>query len=549
MAVALGALFALASPCAHAKKVRIRWKPLPGATRYELEFRRGEAVATTKETAENVTDLRVTLAPGRYRYRLRGYDRADRPGEWSRDLPLTVSPTKPKTALPADGTKWTLRTGDDVVKLTWTDAEKPDRWRLEVVRDGHLETRFVSANDEPASEIAEPENGKYRWRVRGEVGGPVDALPLGAGDRAKGGDSGDWKPGGWSAWSEVTLVVTPEYLRARGRLKAPSIRGPAAEIVLPPGGAVELAWEPVTAAQGYEVRVDKEGQPEGHWTYVDGTRHEIQLTPGDRVRWHVRATAGQGNERAAGPETSATIATETVVRWPTETRLGISGLGESFSLATETGGAGLPRIRGSSSGTAAGAALSVERWSWGRYGWYVRGEYVYRQAGSVAQAAGVGIGGAARFVLGGSLSPWTLKVALGLKYQDQPVLAPDDPAVPLLQETWAKRLSFLGPDLAVGIDRRLGADWTVGLLAGTTFPIASVGGIGTTGFESGSPSGNYAFSVRADWRWTPSWDFRAEAFYRAQGATTHLPAPLDAGATTSTLTRFGLALGIGWRWE
>lgn len=545
----LGSLAATLGPCAYAKKVRIRWKPLPGATRYELEFRRGETVTATRESAENVTDLRVILPPGRYRYRLRGYDRADRPGEWSRDLPLVVSPTKPKLTTPADDSKITLRGGSEEARLLWTDGEKPDRWRLELVRDGKAETHFIAGTDEPAWEIAEPESGKYRWRVRGEVGGPVDTLPLGAADRRKPSDSGDWKPGAWTGWNDFALVVTPEYLRARGRLKAPTIRSPAAEIVLPPGGAVELAWEPVTAAQGYEVLVEKDGKPSGTWTYVDGTRHEIQLSPGDKVRWRVRATAGEGNERAAGPETSATIATESVVRWPTESRFGVAAMGESFNLATETGGAGLPRIRGTASGQAAGVGLSFERWSWGRYGWYFRSEYVYREAGSVAQALGVSLGASGRFVLGSSLSPWSLRASLGVRYQDHPVLEPDDPAVPLLQNTVARRLAFVGPEIAIGVDYRLDADWTLGLSLGTAFPLVGAGGVGTSGLESGSPAGNWGLALRADWRWTPNFDVRFESSYRTQSAGTVLPAPLQSLTTTSNLSRLGLSVGIGWRWE
>jgi len=534
---------------AYGKKVRIRWKPLPGATHYELEFRRGDTITANRETAENVTDLRVVLAPGRYRYRLRGYDRADRPGEWSRDLPLTVTPTKPKTALPADGTKWTLRTGSDEARMTWTDGEKPDRWRLEMSRDGVAETHFIASTEEPEWTIPVPEGGKIRWRVRGEVGGPVTALPLGASDRTKGGDSGDWKPGAWSGFSEFALVVTPEYLRARGRLKAPSIRGPASEIVLPPGGAVELAWEPVTAAQGYEVRVDAEGKPEGTWTVVDGNRLEVQLAPGDKVKWHVRATAGRGNERATGPESSATIATETVVRWPTETRFGISALGESYSLGTETGAAGLPRIKGTSSGTAAGVALSHECWTWGRYGWYANGEYMYRVPGSVAQAMAISVGASARFVLGGSLSPWSIRGALGIRYQDQPVLEPNDPALPFLTDTRAQRVGFLGPEAIVTLERRLSAEWAVGLSVGTMLPVAAVVQTGTQGIEGASPGGNLLAKVRLDWRWSPTWDFRLEGFYQSQSVGTRLAAPFQGAATSSDLTRLGASLGIGLRWE
>lgn len=543
------ALAMLASPSAYAKKVRIRWKAVPGATRYELEFRRGDTVAATQETSENVTGLRVILPPGRYRYRLRAYDRAERPGEWSRDLPLTVSPTKPKPSWPADGTKWTLRNVADEARLGWTDGEKPDRWRVEVVRDGKAETHFVSGRDEPAFIFAEPESGHYRWRVRGEVGGPVEPLPLGAADRALAKDSGEWKPGGWTGWSDFTLVVTPEYLRARGRLKAPGIRGPASEIVLPPGGAVELAWEQVTAAERYEVRVDFEGKKEGAWTTVDGTRHVVQLSPGDRVRWHVRGVAGEAADRVAGPEASATLVTDSVVRWPTETRFGVAAIGESFSLATETGGAGLPLIRGTSTTTAAGAALSFERWSWGRWGFYVNADYMYREPGPVAQAFGASVGASGRFVLGHAVSPWAIRGTLGVRYQDHPVLEPDDPAVPLLQTTVARRLGFLGPEFSLALERRVGTEWMTGLTLGLQFPLAAVTRDGTTGLEGVSATGNFSVTFRTEWRFSPSWDARLDAFYRKQSVGTRLAAPLNTVTTTSELSRVGAALGLGLRWD
>lgn len=548
LAWVLGMLAATASVPAYAKKVRIRWKPVPGATRYELEFRRGETVTQTRETAENVTELRVVLPPGHYRYRIRAYDRAERPGEWSAELPLTVSPTNAKPTTPADGAKVTLRDGADEARLVWTDDEKPDRWRIDIVHNGKTETQFVVGRNKPEWILPEPESGNVRWRVRGEVGGPVEAL--GAGNRPSQRSSSEWKPGKWSAWSHFTLVVTPEYLRARGRLKAPVIRGPASSLVLPPGGNVELSWEPVTAAQGYEVRLEWQGRKTEPWTAVDGTRHVIQLTPGDRVRWRVRATAGVGPDRVAGPEATGVIVTDAIVRWPEETRIGVHGIAESYRLTTETAAAGLPKIRGTSSGVAAGAGLTVERWAFGRWGYYGNAEYLYRRpGGSVAQALGVVVGATGRFVLGDALSPWSLRGRLGARYQDHPVLEPDNPAPPLMKRTIARRLGMLGPELVVALDYRASPDWLLSLGLESAWPLAQVAGEGTNGIEGTSLFGNWAVVARADWRWSPRWDFRFEAYYRSQSAGTRLAPPLHTVPTTSDLTRIGAQLGVGWRWE
>ena len=80
-AIALGAITLCGT--AHAKAVRVKWKPLEGAVKYELQVSQGDRIVAKETLSSELTLWRGKLSPGYYHYQLRAIDRFDRPGDWS----------------------------------------------------------------------------------------------------------------------------------------------------------------------------------------------------------------------------------------------------------------------------------------------------------------------------------------------------------------------------------------------------------------------------------------------------------------------------------
>jgi hypothetical protein len=209
-----------------ARKVKIAWREVENAVKYDFELSRVPEMDPVIEKKEyKDLEAALQLKPGTYYFRVRGIDKADSPGPWSEVQAFAVNPAPPKLLQPDEGKVFAeLLTGDGI-RLKWKAGFKGSEYLFQledrsgsIVKRGVRGTEFAWMPQEP---------GEYRWRVGFEtptgeewskyrsftvdkkaVPSRVTASPLMAGDVAVDmDDESEARPAEWSMIGRIAQSI------------------------------------------------------------------------------------------------------------------------------------------------------------------------------------------------------------------------------------------------------------------------------------------------------------------------------------------------------
>src|SRR5690606_24287682 len=83
------------------REAKIEWKPIVGAIEYEIEIGSDARLLPLLKTEKSKKNrIKVSLLPGTYFFRLRGIDRKNLPGAWSKVEGFVVNPQPPTPQKP-----------------------------------------------------------------------------------------------------------------------------------------------------------------------------------------------------------------------------------------------------------------------------------------------------------------------------------------------------------------------------------------------------------------------------------------------------------------
>jgi hypothetical protein len=443
----LAAILTLAVPsAAWAKKINIEWKPIPGATQYEIQVQRdGKAVAHKKLEDPAWSG---SLDPGFYVYQVRAYDRIKRAGKWTDALPLVVMPPPPEPSFPSDGKKVVLFNPDASTTLKWSPVKGASEYVLELKRDGKV-VSSQRMKDSQATLKALP-SGDYSWQVTAVVGasGRVPAAF----------QSRKWQ----SKPSDAS-----EFRIEHRTLEAPVPVQPIGSITPSTDGQVKFKWKKVDGAEAYELevipydaksRVPASAVPVSKLTSTDNVAI-VSLPREGQYRWRVRALANVGEKRAA----EATGAQSTADFKLDRNAAFFEGSGYvalSTMLAPYTYQVISPMA--SANGTAGSSAVTVrgsgEYWFHPQWGAAIAGEGTQFQIGKDSYLR-KGFEGVVKYRLnfGSAKYNWSLSPKFGVEERDYFEIFPNSTAASTLSST------VLGAQLGVDLRKQLSDRFSVGV--------------------------------------------------------------------------------------
>jgi hypothetical protein len=262
------------------------WREVPGADGYQIEvLSEGKAVVS-----EKVKGSSHTWSPkdaGRYLWRVRSQDKFGRDTIFSQARELNVDARTPTLVLPADRDTFSLAQKKMQVDFSWTQVDGAAQYEIEIAKDPDFKSgairRKVPGNEH---QWTVDKSGIYYWRVRAKAPG-VDNPPF--------------SPSRQLTIKELELLPPPRLLdRYYFRLPPPLLDlswmppAPApeptrryraaslgeravsaavslldlltgttvarAQSVVTVNGPVDIKWEPVQGAAGYEVEVSREAK-------------------------------------------------------------------------------------------------------------------------------------------------------------------------------------------------------------------------------------------------------------------------------------------------
>lgn len=219
------------------KNVKIAWKPLEGAVKFELELKHGSVVKMKTVLAPDITHWSGKLKPGVYHYRLRAVDRIGRPGEWSRPHSKLVEPDGIELSSPKADKSFVNNSAKAEMLFSWKLISDADQYEFELyLGEKRVEQKRLS---EPVIEFTALEAGEYFWQVRALV-----LAPRGTPNEIK----ERYAEGPWSEKRRL-LIQGME-------LGKPEITEPSDIYVVPSSGKkVRLSWTAVKGAEGYQVYI------------------------------------------------------------------------------------------------------------------------------------------------------------------------------------------------------------------------------------------------------------------------------------------------------
>ena len=218
------------------------WAAVRGAAKYEFQLAADPAFESivlgrgrgSFKTANTFASVEKTLADGNYFWRVRGIDKRDRSGRWTRARALSKSwATPPAPIAPVDGDSVTYPR--DALVLRWSPVPRAYKYLVQIATDPSLahsalgdRTPSVETSGTAFALPAALAQGRYYWAVT-----PLD---------------GDKHPGARSAVSSFTWNW-PSKLDERNQLSVTDLDG-SAEVFDP-----QLAWAPIAGAARYDVEI------------------------------------------------------------------------------------------------------------------------------------------------------------------------------------------------------------------------------------------------------------------------------------------------------
>jgi len=145
------------------RSYELRWQPVPGATRYELEEREQRADLVEILTTTDAMYRRDEPDEGHYAYRVRAcHDTGC--SEWSNEQTVIIT-AQPPDMVPDIAIDGPDETG--LVRLSWAELEHATGYEIEVSQDETFRNARVLASETPGIEITRRDPGEAHFRARG----------------------------------------------------------------------------------------------------------------------------------------------------------------------------------------------------------------------------------------------------------------------------------------------------------------------------------------------------------------------------------------------
>jgi len=255
----------------------IEWDRIGKAKRYELYLYRDSNRVKAVKTEDN--EWKAPETAGHYTYKIRGVDEFDRPGSWSEERHLVISPDSPRGVSPKDGFELETIQRKSEIKLEWKGDRVIDQYSLEVM-DSDSRSIVNKVIQGRSFRLQDLEEGTYRWRITPRL---VASRRIASDMNTR-----SWKLEG-SDWNEFEikkiLLDAPDDLSPDKTVKAEDRN-------------ILLSWNRVEGAKAYKVELMKgaDNLPRSQREFV--TRESqitIPMLPEGKVEWQVRAVASLDN--------------------------------------------------------------------------------------------------------------------------------------------------------------------------------------------------------------------------------------------------------------
>jgi hypothetical protein len=152
------------------RQVELQWEPLDKATQYEFVF--GLTPELDKPLYDQKlesTKFRLTLQPGSYFYRVRGFDYQGHPGAWSDTHELNINARPPVLIWPKNEAVLQGNLPDSGIPMEWHSSGQGIRYLIEIKQaDDHGQFNKTIVKQEVDGTIFAffPQDiGRYQWSV------------------------------------------------------------------------------------------------------------------------------------------------------------------------------------------------------------------------------------------------------------------------------------------------------------------------------------------------------------------------------------------------
>ncbi len=515
------------SLCAWGAGVSLKWDPIQGSTKYQIEILDGNGKLETHDIAvdaKTATEWVGKLSFGYYRYRVRSWDRFDRPGMWSEPYEIKVAPPAPVAEKTEE--KYVLTPQGLSIPLRWGASEGADRYSVRITDSSGKVTKHRVKKTEFVFEVKEP--GKFSWAVVAQIA----AFHL---DKSQ-------------APIQSEDSNAQEFEVAYPQLQAPQLISPL--VKLDHGKQrVLVKWKPVKEAKAYEITF-KPGKsaehpvPQPERKFIAKKEQFGVVMPNADYVVGVRALASLGGEENfRGPESTESISEEQEEKPADQSkpfRLSIGTLVQSFSFQDESGSRNLS---GNASGAIAGVVLDADvrlspAWQLGLGGTYAA--YSISNKSFSNNTLGLGAG----FSLLGRQPESTLGIKIngGFRYRQMFDIAADPSSSPTTPNVTTT--SFLESFVGTEAIWRVANHWDLGANLDYYFEIAGLSLPSQASFASSS--GNIDMRV-----WGRYWMTRSTALVlgfilQRDAASYTLPGATASEYTKNFLTGANLSMVLSW---
>jgi hypothetical protein len=240
----------------------LEWQEIDNTSLYETELLNPKT-KETKYFKSKSPKMEIQVVCGRYKIKMRSYDKRGAPGPWGIEKDLIVPPAAPKPISPADKAEVTSPADEEIVSFQWEALDNTTEYELSLknIKSGETQKFKTSKN---TMDVTLKVGLEYSWKVQ--------------------------------AFSDTLIgddLENPVVFLLKGaKLRTPHIDVPSH------GFVTRIDWEDVPRAQKYDVHLlKKEGSD---WKLVfedniDATGESLGYKfpsnfPGGTYKFQIRAT-------------------------------------------------------------------------------------------------------------------------------------------------------------------------------------------------------------------------------------------------------------------